>query len=355
MPASNSNPKTPNTFIIGAPKCGTSAMAAYLNEHPSVFLCAPKEPFYFSTDYPGLQKLHDVTDLNKYLDLFKPATDQHSIICEGSTNYLASDVAVENVLSFNPDAKFLVMLRNPVDVVHAFHSELLFSYIEDEPSFEKAWALQDRRSAGDSIPPDCVAPKFLQYRDVAAYANQLKRFFALVPEQNRKVILFDDFAKDNAASFADTLQFLDLEPFEMESFERVNASHDHRFPGFSKLILDPPAPLKPVVQTLRLAARKFKGGWVDQAKHMFRKPTQREPLSPAFGQQLCEHFKQDVAQTSALLDRDLTHWTYPPCQQNRWPQNQSQQTTLLQSVDQQNEQVHSRSSSDSDARLAEAK
>lgn len=311
MQASNPKPKSPNTFIIGAPKCGTSAMAAYLNVHPNVFLCAPKEPFYFSTDYPQLQSLHDITDQKKYLDLFATATDQHSVICEGSTNYLASEVAIENVLAFNPEAKFLVMLRNPVDVVHAFHSELLFSYIEDQPCFEKAWALQEARSNGLSIPPQCIAPKFLQYREVAAYAGQLKRFFALVPAQNRKVILFDDFAKDNAGSFADTLEFLDLKPFERESFERVNASHDHRFPGFSKLILDPPTPLKPVVQSLRFAARKFKGGWVDQAKHLFRKPTRRTPLSPAFEQHLCEVFKQEVADTSALLNRDLTHWTRP--------------------------------------------
>lgn len=312
MQASKTNSATrPNTFIIGAPKCGTSAMAAYLSEHPHVYLCAPKEPFYFSSDYPQLQTLHDVTNLDRYLELFKSATSQHSIICEGSTNYLASKVAVKNVLAMDSDAKFLVMLRNPVDVVHAFHSELLFSYIENEPNFEKAWGLQQQRAKGECLPADCIAPKFLQYRDVASYAGQLKRFFDLVPEKNRKVIIFDDFAQDNAALYAETLAFLDLPTFEMDSFERVNASHDHRFPGFSKLILDPPTPLKPIVDSLRFTARKFKGGWVDQAKHMLRKPTKRQPLSPAFRQRLCEEFKQEIIQTSALLNRDLTHWTDP--------------------------------------------
>jgi hypothetical protein len=307
--------RRPNTFVIGAPKCGTSAMAAYLNAHPNVYLSEPKEPFFWSSDYPELRSIAGVTDLKQYLNLFQSATEQHQVICEGSTNYLASDVAVEKIVSFDPDAKFLVMLRNPVDVVHAFHSELLFSYIEDEPCFEKAWALQDQRLGGQSLPPDCVAPKFLQYRSVAAYASQLKRFFSLVPAENRQVIIFDDFAKDNAASYAQTLAFLDLSPFQMESFNKINASHGHRFPVLSKMVMDPPKPIKPVMNSLRFAARKFKGGWIDQAKHMLRKPVKRKPLCPAFAQRLREYFADDVAQTSQLLGRDLTHWTRTPTSQ----------------------------------------
>lgn len=298
----------PNTFVIGAPKCGTSAMAAYLNQHPNVFLCNPKEPFFWSSDYPMLQDLHKVTDLDRYLQLFASAKVEHSVVCEGSTNYLASQVAVERIMAFNPAAKFIVMLRNPVDVVHAFHSECLFAYIEDEPDFEKAWDIQDDRLSGRRLPKGCVAPQFLQYRDVASYAEQLERFFALVPEENRKVLIFDDFAADNEGTFQDTLQFLDLPAFEKESFERVNASHDHKFPLFSQLVLDPPTPLKPVVETLRVTARQFKGGWVDQAKQWFRKPTKRTPLTSEFRAKLCEFFAEDVSETSKILGRDLRHW-----------------------------------------------
>lgn len=305
---SQSKFKLPNTFIVGAPKCGTSAMAAYLNHHPNVFLCEPKEPFYWCQDYPLLQKIHEVTSHQRYLDLFKNATNTHTTICEGSTNYLASEVAIQRITEFNPEAKFLVMLRNPVDVVHAFHSELLFSYFEDEPDFEKAWRLQNKRLAGRSLPKNCPAPQFLQYGGVASYAPQLMRFFKLVPKSQRKVIIFDDFANDNAGTFRDTLQFLGLSNFQKESFERVNASHGHKFPLFSELILNPPPALKPFIESARFAARRFKGGWVDQAKHWFRKPTKRQPLRAQFREELCCYFADDVAKTSELLGRELGHW-----------------------------------------------
>lgn len=303
MPANH-----PNLYIIGAPKCGTSALAAYLNYHPNVFLCDPKEPFFWSEDYPELRKRHNITTMERYLELFSPVTEEHQIVCEGSTNYLASEVAVERILNFSPDAQFIVMLRNPVDVAHAFHSEVHFSFIDDEPDFETAWRMQEERRRGVSVPADCEAPQFLQYGDVAKYSPQLERFFALVPETNRKVIIFDDFAADNAGCYRETLEFLNLPKFEMESFERVNASHDHRFPAFSKLILDPPGPVKPIINSVRFAARKFKGGWIDQAKHWFRKPTKRTPLTPEFREELCEFFRPDVERTSELLGRDLCHW-----------------------------------------------
>ncbi|MEM7782016.1 MAG: sulfotransferase domain-containing protein [Planctomycetota bacterium] len=300
--------KHPNTFVIGAPKCGTSAMAHYLNCHPNVFLCDPKEPFFWSTDYPILKHRHGINSLDAYLALFSAATDQHRVICEGSTNYLASKNAISNILGFNRDAKFIVMLRNPVDVVHAFHSEILFSCIEDEPDFEKAWHRQEARKIGQGIPEGCEAEQFLQYGDVASYAPQLERFFELVPEHNRKVILFDDFAADNALCYRETLQFLGLPEFAMEKFERVNAAHGHRFPAFSKFILSPPQPVRPIINTVRFAARKFKGGWIDQAKKWFRQPEKRKPLSPEFQVELSHYFKSDIQRTSEILGKDLSHW-----------------------------------------------
>jgi len=39
----------PNFFIVGAPRCGTTALSEYLRGHPNVFMCHPKEPFYFAT------------------------------------------------------------------------------------------------------------------------------------------------------------------------------------------------------------------------------------------------------------------------------------------------------------------
>ena len=60
----------PNFFIVGAPKCGTTALSEYLREHPNAFLCQPKEPHYFATDFPTHRY---VTKEEAYLKLFREA------------------------------------------------------------------------------------------------------------------------------------------------------------------------------------------------------------------------------------------------------------------------------------------
>ena len=168
---------TPNLFIIGAPKCGTSALAQYLSEHPAVYFSDPKEPFFLSDDYPKLKDQHSLDGLEDYLSLFKDADPEiHAVIGEGSTNYLASKVAIEKAIGLNPNAKFIVMLRDPVEVAHAYHMEQLWARNEDVEDFESAWRLQEERRQGKFIPGNCVAQQFLQYRDLRYFRLRLSGF-----------------------------------------------------------------------------------------------------------------------------------------------------------------------------------
>src|SRR5690554_4562039 len=62
----------PDFFIVGAPKCGTTAMYQYLKAHPEVFMPAYKEPHYFAEDFHGawIERFRQQED---YLKLFADA------------------------------------------------------------------------------------------------------------------------------------------------------------------------------------------------------------------------------------------------------------------------------------------
>src|SRR6056297_911031 len=165
----------PNFYIVGAPKSGTSALAFYLSEHPQVFFSRPKELFYWSDDHQHARDLHSVYTLDDYLKFFQGANPTtHRAIGEGSVNYLQSHNAIENILKFNPEAKFIAMLRDPVDVAYGMHGELVRHYFEDVLDFEKAWALQSDRANGNRIPAKCVMRHQLQYQDVATFSPRSK-------------------------------------------------------------------------------------------------------------------------------------------------------------------------------------
>ena len=141
-------PRRPNFFILGAPKCGTTALSEYLREHPRAFVSQPKEPHYFCGDFdyyyaPGQRSEEH------YLRLFDAATDDHLAVGEASVWYLYSADAARNIAAFDPATRVIVMLRNPVDLVPSLHSQLLYMLDEDEPDPARAWELQEARRRGE--------------------------------------------------------------------------------------------------------------------------------------------------------------------------------------------------------------
>jgi hypothetical protein len=216
----------PNFFLIGAPKCGTTALAEYLRQHPGVFFCTPKEPNFFNHDYTD----RDTPTLARYLDYFAAAGPEHVAVGEGSTAYLHSTVAVAEILAFDPAARFLVMLRNPVQAAPACHAQALLNGSEDVADFRSAWDLQAQRRAGQRLPRGCREPKHLLYADYCRYAPQIERLVAAVPAAQRKLIVFDDFAADPARVYAEVLEFLALPPHQPADFVRINERRAIRHP-----------------------------------------------------------------------------------------------------------------------------
>lgn len=300
----------PDFFIIGAPKCGTTALAQYLSEHPNVFFCAPKEPFYWATDHPRARRINDLNSLEDYLRLFAAADPgRHSAIGEGSTTYMQSHTAIGGILTFRPEAKFIVMLRNPIDVVHGMHGELRRHFAEDESDFEKAWALQSDRAAGRRIPANDTFAHQLQYRDVASFAPQLIRLFDQVPESRCRVIIFDDFIRDARSVYSETLNFLGLPDDGRVEFPKVNAAGSYRMQTLGRLAHHPPAIMAGPVKLFRTWYIR-RGGRLKQLLHrLVQKEAPRESLSPAFREYLKDVFRDDIERTSQLLRRDLTEWT----------------------------------------------
>ncbi|NEP15031.1 MAG: sulfotransferase domain-containing protein, partial [Symploca sp. SIO2C1] len=215
----------PNFFIAGAPKCGTTAMAEYLRRHPNIFMSLPKEPHYFAEDFP---KIRSIQTLKQYMELFNQVTPEHLIVGEASTTYLYSSVALKNIYQFNQDAKILVMLRNPVDLVYSLHSHHLYNGFEAEKNFKIAWKMQDLRRNGLSIPKTCREPEKLQYKQVALLGAQIEKLLAIFPPQQVKIVLFDDFLVSPKAVYEEILSFMNIPSDGRLEFPKINESKTYK-------------------------------------------------------------------------------------------------------------------------------
>lgn len=293
----------PNFFIIGAPKCGTTAMSEYLSGNPGVFFSDTKEPNHFSSDLLERTRM----DRAAYLSLFDRADAAvHRAVGEASTTYLFSRRAVPDILEFNPEARFIVMLRNPVDLARALHSERVFEGRETLLDFEQAWRAEADRREGRRIPPACWGPQDLLYSQWARLGEQMERLFKLVPRERVRVILFDDFTADPAGAYARTLDFLGLPQDGRRNFEKINQN---------KRLVWPPLQVASgfLAQCAWWVKKKLgitrKFGFITGLLMMNTRTGDRKPIRGEFRLELLDFFREDVEKLSALLGRDLSHWT----------------------------------------------
>jgi Sulfotransferase domain len=296
----------PDFVIIGAPKCGTTSLHATLQGHPEMFLSSIKEPHYFAFDYPNRR---EVDSLRDYDGLFSKAKD-NQLRGESSACYLSSVAAVPAILERRPDAKFIALVRNPVDLFVSWHNELLKYFDEDRSSPESAWRMQEKRARGIDIPKGCIVPAMLQYKSMCSLGQQLERVFRLVPETQRLVLLYDDLRRDPKSTIEKITTFLGVSSngtgvvFESNKFGQYNNS-------FTPWLLRA-GTVNPTIKRLRAKLKPFLDSHgIRPMSWLTRKSLESVPkpvLSDSFRQELNEVFSDDIRLLEQLLRVDLSHW-----------------------------------------------
>lgn len=292
----------PNFFIVGASKCGTTALSYYLASHPNIFFSPVKEPHYFATD----MKYRTVRRFNDYIKLFENANPNlHYAIGEGSTTYLFSKVAIENIITFSSAAKIIVMIRNPVDmVVSLYFQHLGEDGFENLRSFEEAWEAEKKRKLGKNIPFTCPDPQLLFYSEWGKLGSQLQRVFNYVPRDQILVIIFDDFINDTRSVYCNVLSFLNLQDDGRTTFpprrERrmVRNFFYHRLLAFLTRLWMPARSILTRGRGFGLYERYFY--WNSR----LIKPT----ISSGVKRELTSFYKNEIQLLEEILHRDLSNW-----------------------------------------------
>ena len=308
----------PDFFLIGAPRCGTTALSNYLADNPQVCFSRPKEPHYFSLFAPRISS-RDNLETAYLARYFSHYQQSHKAIGEGSVSYLYSADALRRILSLNPNAKFVAILRNPLDMLASYHLRMRFTLMEDAEDFATAWSLQKTRARGERIPKHCLDPRLLMYQEVASFGMQIERLYELVGRDRALVLLFDDLVRDPLSVYKQALTFIGIEYDGRTSFQRKLGSRIYRHRWLQRLLYAPLASKAHVADTLHLIwkmnLKKKNTGRKSRLERLARWntiKTRPAPLAPDVKLMLRETLADDVAKLSNLLQRDLSHWLAEP-------------------------------------------
>ena len=303
----------PNLFIVGQSKSGTSALYSMLKEHPEIFASPVKEPCYFCKDliresdtFHKRKAFFDYRDKEVYLKLFSKVRNE-KVISESSTLYLYSRDAAEEIWNLNPNAKIIMILRDPVSYVISLHNEHFRKAQENVDDFERTILLEKDRREGNHIPPHCLFPSSLFYSDRIKYAEQIARFQNKFGESNTKVIIYEDFKADNSGVFRKILEFLDVDPEFIPKIKKQNISGSPRFPKLNTLIMS--SSLKRRTQQVLPDSlySVFKPLW----RKLLWKKKNPANITENFKKHLKEQYKPEVEKLSNFLNIDLLKkWNY---------------------------------------------
>ena len=303
--------RKPDFFIVGAPKCGTTAMQDYLNQHPDIFMPEAKPPLFLGKELhffgSDLKFNRPTLTKEKYLSYFQEAKNEKRV-GEATVWYLYSKRAAYEIKELNPSASTIIMLRNPVDMIYSVHSQALYNGDEDLDDFKTALDAELDRKRGLRLPIRSIVPveRFF-YTEVGRYSEQVKRYFDVFGRVNVLVIIFDDFKANTAKVYKETLCFLGVGDDFQPVFEIINANKRARTKFLASLLRNPPQ----IAQSLAKLAmpQQLRQGLIEALKRYNTVYEPRPPMNPELRKSLQAEFVLEVERLSELLGRDLTHWS----------------------------------------------
>ena len=284
--------------MLGAP-------AQCLWQHPQIKMAKRKEMHFFGSDLVNPAFVRNIED---YLSYFGEI-EGRPIVGEASVSYLYSKLAASEIYEFNPRAKIIIMLRNPIEVLRSLHSQLLWNGMEDVEDFKLAISLENERAIGKSLPLHCKAPFNLMYLDRVLFYKQIKRYFEVFPADQIHTIFYDDFSRDVAKVCEKCFDFLDVDSRFNPIFSVVNPNKVVRSKIISNVMKNQREWVRVMSHIIlsnehRHSLRRF-------VRRLNTKKSRKSAIEFSFQRELSELVRDDVIKLGEFMDRDLSGWLEP--------------------------------------------
>lgn len=277
-----SEARLPDFLVVAAPRAGTTSLHRYLDAHPQVFMAPQKEVHFFD------QHHHRGPDW--YRQQFAEA-EPRQVVGDATPTYLFAPGAVERMAELLPDAKLIVVLRNPVDRAYS-------NYWYWRTMFPDGRSFAELARAEMADPEAPAAEGFQPYLAMGRYLPQLRHLMDHYPRKALLVLLLEDLKEDAASAFRSVCCFLDIREDTVP--KEVGRTFN-------------PAPRLRSEQLRRAMLRTRAWRWlpnrlVNGIDRLNRRPAPYPPMDPALRNELLDWYREDNEALARWLGRDLSMW-----------------------------------------------
>jgi hypothetical protein len=312
---------SPNFFLVGAAKAGTTSLCEYLDQHPEIYMSPIKEPCFFADevrpehlsrdvlpvfyrDQEALRKYLDgpmterrpgaaVLDWESYIGLFQAAHARQKVVGEASVIYLWSPTAAANIAARIPGARILMVLRDPVD-------RLFSQYLDNLTSGQVRVSFRDYIEAALRHRSGLLGI-YRPSLEFGEYCEQVKRYLRLFPRERIHIVLYDDFRQSPAECLSGIFRFLDVDP--RVTVDTSVHHHRPRVPRFGRA-----GYLLKRSGLWQAGRRLLPAAVARKLRPLALRPRGAMAVDANDRGYLLAHYRPDIQELSELLDRDLSAW-----------------------------------------------
>jgi hypothetical protein len=257
-------------------------------------------PYFGDDTYPDLGE-------KEYKMMYEEA-GKGKVVGETCVWYMYSDSALKEIKKYNPRAKIIIMVRNPIDLLYALHSEMIFGNIEGERDFVKALKKEKERKIFDKENNyDYKGRRFLYYSNFVKFKDRIEIWQRSFGERNVCIIIFEEFINNTSKSFKSVLGFLDLDDTHfVPNFVRHNPNKVMKNKLLQCMVTKPPELFRSLVHAY--IPFKFRYWLVTKLIDINTNYVERPQLSIDIRNKISKKFKHEVTEMEKMLRKKIPEW-----------------------------------------------
>lgn len=300
----------PNFLVIGAQKSGTSFIYNCTREHPDIFAPANEvrffeNPEYLQTDFKQFEALFDHVSHEKTVGIKRP-------------DYLAKPECPERIYQQLPQAKLILILRNPIQrALSAYFHQIKLGFIPIKPAEEGMHKIIEGKYKD-------LYPKSNEIIEYGFYHRQLTRYLNYFDRKQMCVILFEAVREDPLETIKRIYSFIGVHDQYVPQSLRLKSEHNSGIYSLARLrLLTLPNPLTYTYNDTRTkVTQKHSHPWSKTISKLVA-ATDRRLLAPIYGnpkpqlsfkltESLYRIYEDDINKLEALLGQNLGKWKLHP-------------------------------------------
>lgn len=297
------DPRFPNLFVIGAPKCGTTSLHSALAMTPGTYMSKVKEPGFFSTDHQYER------GVEHYLNSFFRGAERFSLRGESTPWYFYSNEARGRIKQARRGlpTKFVVLLRRPSARAYSMYLDQQRAGLESR-TFERAVA----EEMYESPPQEVAGPPHRRYLWASRYAEHIEAWRNTFGTESVAVFLTDDL-REPQRFWRELSTFLGVdlgrERLSALTPRQTNAAAGRRWRWIDSAVRSTGGRDGALIGSLR---KRVPARWYRRIAQMLSTLNQVPAPEPEPPTELLsildEHFQSEVLRLEGVLGRSLAGW-----------------------------------------------